>query len=145
MHVHADSLTRHNNSLGFISAIGIIGNKLKDIQESKTFISADSGKSWIQVDDSPCLVKISMQGSLMLKTPIAQCDEVFYSLNHGSTWKKIKLEINQKPLRIESLEDSFILFGKTSLGIVSTYIGFEHINSCKLIMIERLFKVKRNN
>ncbi|TDZ74443.1 Vacuolar protein sorting/targeting protein 10 [Colletotrichum trifolii] len=130
---------------GLVLGIGNTGKSLGKFGEGDLFVSDDAGITWKKALDGPHKYEFGDQGSILVAVKDSNKEdvsEVRYSLDHGESWKTVKLpdDLHIKPELLTTTQDStslkFLLVGRTG-GENSNFhliaLDFEglHERTCK--------------
>ena len=113
-----------------------VGNKGKhlanDFTKMKTYVSRDAGATWDKALDFPAVFAFGDQGNVILAVPYNgkkkydPAKNLFFSLDQGKSWDKVKLEVPIYPLTILTTIDGtsrkFIISGVDEDYSTSEYI-----------------------
>ncbi|PVV00993.1 hypothetical protein BB560_004607 [Smittium megazygosporum] len=82
-----------SGAVGTIMGLGNVGDFLQPMEKSDLFLSRDGGYSWSEVRKGPHFYEFADHGALLVIAPsTGHTDYIEYSLDSGSTWKKLKLK-----------------------------------------------------
>lgn len=77
-----------SSSIGLVMGVGNVGEYLGDIEDAKTFLSRDAGRTWKKVSEEKVLYEFGDGGGvLVMVDPSAPTQEARYSYDFGTTWK----------------------------------------------------------
>ncbi|RCK63475.1 Vacuolar protein sorting/targeting protein 10 [Candida viswanathii] len=113
-----------------------VGNKgkhlINDFTKMKTYVSRDAGATWEKALDFPAVFSFGDQGNVILAVPYNgkkkydPAKHLFFSLDQGKSWDKVKLEVPIYPLAILTTVDGtsrkFIISGVDGEYSISEYI-----------------------
>lgn len=102
LHLHSITTTKNvgkvfsvTSAPGTIVGVGSVGDYLLPYEECDTFISHDSGISWIQVQKGPFKFETLNFGTVIVLIPdkSSPSREILYSKNGGKEWEKLSVLI----------------------------------------------------
>lgn len=103
LHLHSVTTTKNvgkvfsvSTAPGTIIGVGSVGSSLLPYQESDTFISHDSGVSWIELRKGPHKFEVVNFGAIIVLVPdtYVATSELFYSKNGGKDWEAMEVLVD---------------------------------------------------